>query len=85
VEVFDPVDLPIDGDCPGDQGSGGTNLPVQSDRTDGLSNMVDAPGIEAILNQPGPVEARTERLIAAANEAGGLDNISVVVVDVREP
>ena len=53
--------------------------------TDGLSNMVDDPEIEAILGEPSPVEARAEGLIAAANEAGGLDNISVVVVDVVSP
>ena len=50
--------------------------------TDGLSNMVVDGDIEAILNESSPVEARAERLISAANEAGGVDNISVVVVDV---
>jgi protein phosphatase len=53
--------------------------------TDGLSNMVDDSQIEAILGEPSLVEACAERLIAAANEAGGLDNISVAVVDVVEP
>ncbi len=50
--------------------------------TDGLSNMIDDSEIEAILGEPVPVEARVERLIAAANQAGGIDNISVVVVEV---
>ena len=50
--------------------------------TDGLSNMIDDSEIEAILGEPVPVEALVERLIAAANEAGGIDNISVVVVEV---
>ncbi len=53
--------------------------------TDGLSNMVEDEDIEAILNESSPVEARAERLISAANEAGGVDNISVVVVDVVAP
>ena len=53
--------------------------------TDGLSNMVEDQDIERILVGPSSVEARAKRLIAAANEAGGLDNISVVVVDVLEP
>jgi len=52
--------------------------------TDGLSNMVEDPEIEAILNEPSSVEARAERLITAANEAGGVDNVTVVVVDVVE-
>jgi protein phosphatase len=50
--------------------------------TDGLSNMVEDPAIEAILDEPSSVEARAERLITAANEAGGVDNVTVVVVDV---
>ena len=52
--------------------------------TDGLSNMIADSEIEAILGEPVPVEARAERLIAAANEAGGVDNVSVVVVEVVE-
>ena len=53
--------------------------------TDGLSNMISDDDSEAILSQRVSVEARAEQLIAAANEVGGLDNISVVVVDVLEP
>lgn len=51
--------------------------------TDGLSNMVDDPQIEQILGDPGSLEERAKRLIDAANEAGGVDNSSVVVVDVN--
>lgn len=51
--------------------------------TDGLSNMVDDRAIEQILGEPGSVELRAERLSDAANEAGGIDNSSVVVVDVN--
>jgi len=50
--------------------------------TDGLSNMISDSEIEEILAESSPVEPRVERLIAAANEAGGLDNVSVVVVEV---
>ena len=46
--------------------------------------MVEDPEIEAILNEPSSVEARAERLITAANEAGGVDNVTVIVVDVVE-
>lgn len=53
--------------------------------TDGLSNMVEDAEIESILNEPSSIEVRAERLITAANEAGGVDNITVVVVDVGEP
>lgn len=50
--------------------------------TDGLSNMVGDDDIAAILGEDLSVEDRAQRLIDAANAAGGVDNISVVVVDV---
>jgi serine/threonine protein phosphatase PrpC len=49
--------------------------------TDGLSNMLDVDQIAEILNT-GTVERSAAALIDAANEAGGLDNITVVVVEV---
>jgi protein phosphatase len=46
--------------------------------------MVSEPQIQAILEAtPNPQEA-ADRLIKAANRAGGIDNITVVVLDVRE-
>jgi protein phosphatase len=49
--------------------------------SDGLSNMLDDDQIVAIL-AVGAVERSAAALIDAANEAGGLDNVTVVVVDV---
>jgi protein phosphatase len=61
-------------------------VPVESgDRlllcSDGLSNMLTNDQIAEILNT-GTVERSAAALIDAANEAGGLDNITVVVVEV---
>ncbi len=50
--------------------------------TDGLFNEVDAHSIAVILaTEPDP-QAATEKLIAAANEGGGRDNITTVIADV---
>lgn len=52
--------------------------------SDGLTAMVTEPQIQAILEAtPKPQEA-ADRLIKAANRAGGIDNITVVVVDVHD-
>jgi serine/threonine protein phosphatase PrpC len=49
--------------------------------TDGLHTMIGAPEILGCLNQAGDdLGQAVERLIAAANEAGGKDNVSVVVL-----
>lgn len=61
---------------------------AQGDRllvcSDGLSTEVSAPLIAAILgSQPDPRDAARE-LVAAALEAGGRDNVTVVVVDAVE-
>jgi protein phosphatase len=52
--------------------------------SDGLSKMVDDAEIERILGAHPPQEAAT-KLVATANERGGKDNITVVVVRVEEP
>lgn len=49
--------------------------------TDGLTNMLDDEQIRMIVMEAGDLVEKTERLIAAANEAGGKDNISVILVD----
>jgi protein phosphatase len=49
--------------------------------TDGLSNMLADDQIAEILAL-GTVERSAAALIDAANEAGGLDNITVVVIEV---
>lgn len=51
--------------------------------SDGLSNMVDELEIEYIIRSEEGLKAKAEGLIAAANRAGGDDNISVVLVDMQ--
>jgi protein phosphatase len=51
--------------------------------TDGLSGMVSDEDIESILAKFDDPQATADELIAAAREAGGLDNISAIVVDVN--
>lgn len=48
--------------------------------SDGLSNMVDDEEIRMIVQGPGDLVEKTQRLIDKANENGGLDNISVVLI-----
>ena len=52
--------------------------------SDGLSEMVPDEGIAAILLDEGTLEQKAQRLIVAANEAGGQDNISVLLAHVQE-
>jgi len=49
--------------------------------TDGLTNMLSEAEIEAILSLPEPLHPRVDRLIQAANQAGGEDNITVLLVE----
>ncbi len=51
--------------------------------SDGLTDMVDDREIASILGKSGPGEA-AKALVAAANAAGGVDNITTVVVQVLE-
>jgi protein phosphatase len=51
--------------------------------SDGLTEMVTDAQIGKVLRETEPAEA-VRRLIAAANEAGGADNITAVVVKVLE-
>ena len=48
--------------------------------SDGLSDMVNNAAITSILSGPGTLEARANELVAAANNNGGKDNITVVLV-----
>lgn len=52
--------------------------------SDGLSDMVSDDGIAAILRSGEPFEEKPKRLVAAANDGGGRDNISVMLVKVCE-
>jgi len=49
--------------------------------SDGLSSMLDDSKIQGLLESEGDAQQTAERLIEAANEAGGEDNITVVVLD----
>ena len=50
--------------------------------SDGLSGMVDEDEIAAILTSESDPAAASRRLVEAANQGGGIDNITVLVVDV---
>lgn len=50
--------------------------------TDGLTKMIDHPAIEAIMQKNVHPQAQVDELVAAANAAGGKDNITAVVVRV---
>ena len=47
--------------------------------SDGLTNMVNDEEILKIINED--IEKASEKLVEKANEAGGLDNITVVIVN----
>lgn len=53
--------------------------------SDGLMTMVPEARITEMLLQPWGADKLVERLIAEANDAGGHDNTTAVVVDVMEP
>lgn len=52
--------------------------------SDGLSSMVDDASITRALREQGDPQRAADRLVELANEAGGDDNITVVVVDVTD-
>jgi serine/threonine protein phosphatase PrpC len=52
--------------------------------SDGLTGMLDDAEIAAILREVGDTGQAVEALVAGANAAGGVDNVTVVLVDVRE-
>lgn len=58
--------------------SGGDRLLICSD---GLYSMVDDAGIERILNTHENPQLAADALVEAANDRGGHDNITVIVVD----
>jgi protein phosphatase len=49
--------------------------------SDGLNDMLEDEVIEAILNQGGSLSQRTHRLIDAALVAGGVDNVTVSLIE----
>lgn len=51
--------------------------------SDGLTNMVSDTQIAEILNKNEDLETETEKLIDTANNMGGIDNISAIIIDMR--
>ncbi len=49
--------------------------------SDGLTNMLEDEEIGRILKGEGSLEERAEKLIEAANNNGGKDNIAVIIID----
>lgn len=49
--------------------------------TDGLTNMLEDEEIRMILNGARDIVEKAEELVRKANEKGGLDNISVILID----
>jgi PPM family protein phosphatase len=52
--------------------------------SDGLTGTVTEPQIQAILEATPQPQDAADRLIKAANGAGGIDNITVVILDIHE-
>lgn len=75
----------VDGDVQVDQAS---IQPRPGDRlllcSDGLTGMVDEADIQRILEEHADPQAAADALVEAANEAGGQDNITAVILDVSD-
>ncbi|WP_020677255.1 Stp1/IreP family PP2C-type Ser/Thr phosphatase [Geopsychrobacter electrodiphilus] len=52
--------------------------------SDGLTDMLDDTQIQALLCQKQTLQKTAAQLVEAANQAGGRDNISVIVVKIEE-
>jgi PPM family protein phosphatase len=52
--------------------------------SDGLNSMIEDSEIEAVLASEPEPESACRRLIELANEAGGHDNITTIIVDVKD-
>jgi protein phosphatase len=52
--------------------------------TDGLTGMVSDEQIKAVLEESNDPQEAVDRLVRAANRAGGIDNITAVVIDFVE-
>jgi protein phosphatase len=52
--------------------------------SDGLTSMMRDPAIVAVLNEEPEPQLAAQRLIDEANKAGGVDNITVVIVDLAQ-
>lgn len=53
--------------------------------SDGLTTMLDDAELRAIVDVDGPLETRARNLIDAANQSGGVDNITVLLLTPDSP
>lgn len=53
--------------------------------SDGLSDLLTSAEIAAVLAEAGSSQEKADRLIRQANEAGGKDNVTVVIADLHFP
>jgi protein phosphatase len=74
------VDRSVDVDVMDETLQDGDRLLICSD---GLSSMVDDATIAKILSEHDDPQSASDALVEAANEAGGEDNITVIVLDVK--
>ena len=51
--------------------------------SDGLTDMLSDGEIMSITTQNAPPASRVQALVDAANQAGGIDNISAIIIDVK--
>lgn len=73
IEASLDLDVLIDAPLPGD---------LYLLCSDGLSRMVDHEGLTSVLKVGGSLEERAKELIDKANQAGGRDNVTVILVKV---
>ncbi|NUG67416.1 Stp1/IreP family PP2C-type Ser/Thr phosphatase [Lactobacillus mellis] len=52
--------------------------------SDGLTNMVDNEQLAAVLQQTSTAQQKCDLLIKMANEAGGTDNITALIIDIQD-
>jgi serine/threonine protein phosphatase PrpC len=52
--------------------------------SDGLSSMIDTDSIKDVLSNEAGAQAAADLLVALANDAGGEDNITVLIVDLTD-
>lgn len=53
--------------------------------SDGLSDMLDEAGLSRLLDPDAPLQPTAQALVEAANQAGGRDNISLVLIRALGP
>lgn len=52
--------------------------------TDGLTNMVDDPNINHIIINSANIQEAAHTLIKTANDNGGIDNIGIIIINVKK-